>query len=99
VDLGFATEVVPDQTLLTRATGTAQRLAEKSADALRACKRLLKRSSREQLLQAVKVENEEFSAQLSSADTKEAITAFFEKRPPNFTRVKRRTVTEQSQAL
>jgi enoyl-CoA hydratase/carnithine racemase len=87
-ELGFVTRVVPDQTLLATATETAQKLAEMPAGALQASKRLMKRSSREQIEQAVRVENEEFASRLRSADTKEAITAFFEKRPPDFTRTK-----------
>ena len=87
-ELGFVTRVVPDQKLLATATETAQKLAEKPAGALQACKRLLKRSSREQIEQAVRVENEAFASRVRSADTREAITAFFEKRPPDFTKTK-----------
>src|SRR6266498_5313313 len=49
VDLGFATQVVPDQDLLTTASETARKLAAKPAGALQASKRLLKRSFREQI--------------------------------------------------
>jgi enoyl-CoA hydratase/carnithine racemase len=86
--LGLVTRVVPDQKLLATATETAQKLAEKPAGALQACKRLMKRSSREQIEQAIKVENEEFASLVRSADAREAFTAFIEKRPPDFTRTK-----------
>ncbi|MCW3100774.1 MAG: enoyl-CoA hydratase [Chthonomonadaceae bacterium] len=85
-ELGLATRVVPDQDLLATATETAQKLAEKPADALRACKRLMKRSAVDPLEQAVKVENAEYASRLRSADTREAITAFFEKRRPDFSK-------------
>jgi len=88
VDLGLATQVVSNQNLLATATATAQKLAEKSAEALQACKRLMRQSVRESLQRAAKSENEVFSAQLRSADSKEALAAFLEKRAPNFTRTK-----------
>src|SRR2546423_6280704 len=84
-DLGFVTQVVPDQTLLATASETARELAAKPAGALRASKRLMKRSFREQIKAAMKAENEEFSAQVRSADAKEALMAFLEKRPSHFT--------------
>jgi enoyl-CoA hydratase/carnithine racemase len=84
-DLGFVTQVVPDQNLMATASETARKLATKPAGALQASKRLMKRSFREQIKAAMKVENEEFSAQVRSADAKEALTAFLEKRPPHFT--------------
>jgi enoyl-CoA hydratase/carnithine racemase len=83
-ELGLVTRVVPDQKLLATATETAQKLAEKPAGALHACKRLMRLPARVQLEQAAKLENEEFSARLRSADAKEAFTAFLEKRPPDF---------------
>jgi enoyl-CoA hydratase/carnithine racemase len=87
-ELGLVTRVVPDQKLLAMATETAQKLAEKPARALQACKKLMRRPLREQLEQAAKFENEEFAARVRSADTKEAFTAFLEKRLPDFTRTK-----------
>jgi enoyl-CoA hydratase/carnithine racemase len=87
-ELGFVTQVVSDQSLLATATETARKLAAKPAGALQASKRLLKRSFREQFKAAMKAENEEFSAQVLSADAKEALTAFLEKRAPDFSRTK-----------
>jgi enoyl-CoA hydratase/carnithine racemase len=87
-ELGLVTRIVPDQNLLAIATETAQKLADKPPAALEACKRLMKRSTREQLEQAVKFENEEFSACVRSPEAKEAFTAFLEKRRPDFTRKK-----------
>jgi len=84
-DLGFVTQVVPDQNLLATAGKTARKLAAKPAGALDARKRLMKRSFRDQIKAAMKTENEEFSAQIRSQDAKEALTAFLEKRPPHFT--------------
>src|SRR6202040_3889955 len=48
-ELGLVTRVVPDRDLLATATATAQKLAAKPSGALRACKRLIKRSSIAQL--------------------------------------------------
>jgi len=84
--LGLVTRVVSDQTLLSVANEVAQRLAEKPAGALQACKRLMTRPLREQLEQAARLEAEEFAARVRSAEAKEAFRAFFEKRRPDFTR-------------
>jgi enoyl-CoA hydratase/carnithine racemase len=85
-ELRLVTRVVSDQKLLATATETAQKLAEKPAGALRACKRLMRQPVRPQLEQAAKLENEEYAVRLRSADAKEAFTAFLEKRQPNFTK-------------
>jgi enoyl-CoA hydratase/carnithine racemase len=83
-ELGLATRVMRDQKLLATATERAQKLAEKPASALEACNRLVRQPVRTQLEQAAKLENEEYSVRLPSADAKEAITAFFTKRKPDF---------------
>jgi enoyl-CoA hydratase/carnithine racemase len=82
--LGFVTQVVPDQNLLTIATDTARKLAKKPVGALRASKRLMKRPFRDQLRAAVKAENDEFGALVQTEDAKEAFAAFLERRPPHF---------------
>jgi enoyl-CoA hydratase/carnithine racemase len=87
-ELGLVTRVVPDQDLLATATEVAQKLTEKPAGALQACKRLMRQAVRPQLEQAAKLENEEYAVRLRSADAKEAFTAFLEQRQPNFMREK-----------
>jgi enoyl-CoA hydratase/carnithine racemase len=79
-ELGLVTAVVPDTTVLAKATETAEALARKPAVALRSCKDLMKRPLREQLELAVDREMQEFAVRVRSAETKEAIAAFFGKR-------------------
>jgi enoyl-CoA hydratase/carnithine racemase len=88
-ELGLVTRVVPDRDLLATATATAQKLTAKPSGALRACKRLIKRSSIGQLREAVKIENQEYVERVPSAEAKEAFSAFLEKRSPNFNRTKK----------
>jgi len=87
-ELGLVTRVVPDQQLLTTATETARELTDKPREALQACKRLMRQSSREHLQRAAKSESEEYAVRLRSPECKEALTAFFEKRPPDFSHIK-----------
>ena len=83
-ELGLVTRVVPDRILLETATATVQKLSAKPSAALQACKRLIKGASISRLKEAVKIENQEFSERVRSAEAKEALSAFLEKRPPNF---------------
>jgi enoyl-CoA hydratase/carnithine racemase len=85
-ELGLVTEIVSDKDVLAIATETARKLAAKPAAALQASKRLMKQPFREQIKAAMKAENEEFSALVRSEDAKEALTAFLEKRKPDFTK-------------
>jgi enoyl-CoA hydratase/carnithine racemase len=83
-ELGLVTRAVPDAELLVTAMATAQKLAAKPVGALRAGKRLIKQASIAQLRAAIDTETQEFTARKSSAEAREAFTAFHEKRPPNF---------------
>jgi enoyl-CoA hydratase/carnithine racemase len=85
-ELGLVTRVVPDRDLLGTATETAQKLAAKPNGALLASKRLIKQASIDQLKAAIKSELQEFTKHVVSPDAKEALSAFLEKRPPNFTK-------------
>jgi enoyl-CoA hydratase/carnithine racemase len=88
VELGLVTRVVPDSDLLATATATAQKLAAKPSGALLASKRLLKQPSIGPLKEAIKSENQTFMERVTSAEAKEAFSAFLEKRPPNFNKTK-----------
>jgi enoyl-CoA hydratase/carnithine racemase len=85
----LVTEVVRYETLLAVATETARHLAAKPAGALQASKRLLKQPFVEHIRAAMKAENEAFSVQVRSDEAKEALTAFLEKRPADFTKTRR----------
>jgi enoyl-CoA hydratase/carnithine racemase len=87
-ELGLVTAVVPDQNVWTKATETAMKLAGKPAEALRACKKLIKAPDRDSLHQAVSRELGEFAARVRSAEAKEAFAAFLEKRKPGFSNTK-----------
>jgi enoyl-CoA hydratase/carnithine racemase len=78
-ELGFVTQVVPDQNLMTTATEAARKLAAKPARALQASKRLMKRPFRVQIKAAMEAENQEFSALVRSEEAREALGAFLEK--------------------
>jgi len=93
-ELGLVTRVVPDRDLLATATATAQKLAAKPNDALRASKRLLKQGFIDQVKAAISAENQAFSERVRSAEAKEALSAFLEKRPPNFTKLATRVAAE-----
>lgn len=85
-ELGLVTRVVPDADLLAAARAAAGKLAAKPGGALRASKRLLKSASFGPLRDAVEREAQEFTARVRSDESREAFSAFLEKRPPNFTK-------------
>ncbi len=87
-EIGMVTRVVAEDGVLATAMETAGALVEKPFIALQASKRLLKRWSREQTEAAVKVETEEFVVRVRSDEAREAMNAFLQKRPPNFTKPK-----------
>jgi enoyl-CoA hydratase/carnithine racemase len=77
--LGFVTQVVADQNLMTTATEAARKLAAKPARALQASKQLMKRPFRVQIKAAMEAENQEFSVLVRSEEARATLGAFREK--------------------
>jgi enoyl-CoA hydratase/carnithine racemase len=86
MELGLVSAVVAEGMLMDKAYETAGRLASKPTQALRATKALLRRPQ-EGLLDRIAAEGEAFRAQLTSPEAKEAMTAFLEKRPADFSKI------------
>ena len=84
LSMGLVTKVLPDAEVLAMAEKVAKELAQKPLDALKASKQLLRRQTRPRVAQAVQDEMVEFSERVRSADAREALTAFLEKRLPRF---------------
>jgi len=59
-------------------------LLAKPPEALRQTQRLLRHGARDEVLERMKMESSLFAERLTSAEVKKAISAFFEKRRPNF---------------
>ena len=83
-ELGLVNTVVPSESLLATALAGAQMLAEKPAAALRATKALMKRAAAAEVERAMREEVEVIAERLNSPETREALTAFLQKRKPNF---------------
>lgn len=83
LEYGIVSRLCQSDELMERALAAAHSLAAKPREALRATKRLMRRPV-EPLSQRVLAEGELFSRGLESPAAKEAMSAFFEKRAPNF---------------
>ncbi|HEY7406110.1 MAG TPA: enoyl-CoA hydratase-related protein [Candidatus Angelobacter sp.] len=83
--LGLVNEIVPQDQLLPRAYELAKQLLENSPASLRATKKLLSGYTREQLDRQVGQAVQANAAIRQTADFKEGITAFLEKRKTTWT--------------
>lgn len=83
VELGLATRVADDPR--AAALDLARDLASRSPDAVRAGKRLLNAANRRALAEAFAAERAEIGTLIGSPNQVEAVRAWFEKRPPDFT--------------
>ena len=84
VAYGIVNDIVEESEVLNHALDIAQKLAAKPPQALRLSRALLRRASEEEVQEAMDIEVGHFTAQLAGPETKEAFTAFFEKRAPDF---------------
>jgi 2-(1,2-epoxy-1,2-dihydrophenyl)acetyl-CoA isomerase len=81
---GIATRVVPDDQLADEALALARSLAAGPTGALGAAKRLLRESIGRDLEAQLALETESLARAANSADSREGIAAFLEKRPADF---------------
>lgn len=83
-EIGMVNAVLPIDKLLPTASEAVLALAAKPAAALRATKDLMKRFYCAEVERALREEVETISERLDSAETREALAAFLEKRKPDF---------------
>lgn len=85
LSLGLATEVVPDGQVHDQALELAAKLMERPAVALMLAKQAINSGEAYGLAAGKSFENLMFGLSFSSHDQSEGMTAFLEKRPPNYT--------------
>lgn len=86
--MGFVNKVLPAAEVLAFAQVQAAKLVALPTSSLRATKRLMKGKQMAAIEAKIKEESVLFSEMLLSKEAKEAFTAFFEKRKPDFTKFK-----------
>ena len=84
VEYGIANAVLPAGEVALHARRVAERFNALPPSAVRESKRLMRRGNAEQLMAAIAAENEVFAQRLNSPEAKEAFSAFFQKRRPDF---------------
>jgi enoyl-CoA hydratase/carnithine racemase len=82
---GLITRAVPNEGLDEAVNGLAGELAEKAPLALRTLKMVLNRGAEAPLETALELERKAYAWLRSTHDYAEGVTAFLEKRPPNYT--------------
>lgn len=84
LEMGLVSRVLPAAELLAFAQGQAAKLVALPASSIRATKQLMKASRNALVGETITAENKLFSAMLTAPEAKEAFTAFFQKRKPDF---------------
>jgi enoyl-CoA hydratase/carnithine racemase len=85
--LGMVTEAVDDQKVQAHAAARAHLLAQRAPQALMLTRALLRRPFAGAVAEATERELEGFARLLDSVEAREALTAFTEKRPPDFSKL------------
>jgi enoyl-CoA hydratase/carnithine racemase len=85
-EAGIVTEVVPQEKLLERAREAAHALAALPPESIRLTKQLMKKRYGQAVGETIAEEGRIFRERLASPEAQEAMTAFLEKRKPDFSR-------------
>jgi enoyl-CoA hydratase/carnithine racemase len=84
--MGLVNRVLPAAELESFVQAQAAKLAALPASSVRITKQLMKRGTASEIDQQMVAEGEHFRRMLTAPEAKEAFTAFFEKRKPDFSR-------------
>ena len=82
---GLVTKVVPSDDLLTEAISIASKIASKGRTSIMMAKEAVNASQELSLQEGLRFERRLFHSLFATADQKEGMSAFLEKRPSNFT--------------
>jgi enoyl-CoA hydratase/carnithine racemase len=83
--LGLVNKVAADEALMDEARALAQRVASNPPRSVRLAKRLLREAQHQRLSDILELSAAYQALAHETADHREAVSAFFEKRPPKFT--------------
>jgi len=78
--IGLVNKIVSSESLLSKAFETAEKLAEKSPESIRAAKALLKRGMKDAVTAAMSRELDLFNERMASSEVRDAIDRFFPKK-------------------
>lgn len=84
LEVGIVNAVLPNEQTEARAREAALKLAAQPPAALRTSKALLKRWREDVVMEAIRVEADEFIPMLGRPEAREAMSAFMQKRKPDF---------------
>ena len=84
VDAGLANAVLPAGEVVNHARRVAERFNALPPGAVRDSKKLMRRANADKVLETITVEGGIFGERLSSPEAREAFSAFFQKRKPDF---------------
>ena len=85
-ECGIVNEIYPDAELGAAALAKAVKLTEKPPAALRITKSLVKRGQANAVAETMSREGQQFAALLQAPEAREAMMAFMQKRPPDFSK-------------
>lgn len=84
VDAGIANAVLPAGEVVSHARRIAERFNTLPPAAVRESKKLMRRAGTERVLETIAAEGSVFRERLASPEAREAFSAFFQKRKPDF---------------
>ena len=86
VEVGIANAVLPANEVVNHARRVAERFNALPPGAVRETKKLMRRARSQAALETIGIEGKVFAERLQSPEAKEAFSAFFQKRKPDFSK-------------